>query len=745
MTSEFMLSAAIFQGITGAVLLQQSRYSKDWGLLWLALALVSGAIVNGINIALGFDFITRSDKPFFYLAIEFIFGFFSLSSLLVGVILYSSGHLSRPLLTNVGIAIVLAVFTVAATLSGVTFFGDMVAGWVFLLAAAIALRAHVRDKTLGFHWLGLTLLIYPLVVFSYLYSAGSSTQARPVAAITYAVIGVMLLAITLTRRHQALLQAIQREREQQQQLVTLSDNLPGALYRCMYDDALSVRFISAHIERISGYSQQELLQQPAHCLQRLVDDEHRDYLFTTRRLAAESGMTWQLEYSLVHKDGTVRWLWERGQATRDSAGKPCYLDGIIFDITDERRAKRERERLANLVRNSTDAMFVIENGIIVDTNQAATDMFTLSRSDCLGLRYLDLCAEFPHQTASTEALLQTYLDQAHVDGSVRFDWLQRRSNGELFEAEVTLSHIPDSDTQAWVAVVRDISKERERAREIERLNVSLEQRVQARTEDLTKALADLRKTQEDLVQSEKLAALGALVAGVSHELNTPIGSALTMTTHILDLSTDLEKSLQDGITKGRLFKFIDDIRASSDISVKCLAKSAELIRSFKQVAVDQTSHQRRHFDLAELLHEVEVMLQPSLKRAGVELHVTPPDVCRFDSYPGALSQVLINLVTNALSHAFDNAPAAKIQVYVKALGAMQVTLVVEDNGTGIASDIQGKIFDPFFTTKLGQGGSGLGLHICYNLVTGALGGRIYLDTHVSTGACFCIELPLTAP
>ena len=176
-----------------------------------------------------------------------------------------------------------------------------------------------------------------------------------------------------------------------------------------------------------------------------------------------------------------------------------------------------------------------------------------------------------------------------------------------------------------------------------------------------------------------------------------------------------------------------------------LQRAAELIGSFKQIAVDQSSYQRRGFELAEVVQEIAVALRPTLRRGGVTLVDDTPPGLRMDSFPGPLGQVLINLVNNAVVHAFEGGAGGRVLIGAEALGGDRVGLWVEDDGRGIAPEHLRQIFDPFFTTQLGQGGSGLGLHIVYTLVTGLLGGRISVQSAPGRGTRFHIELPCRAP
>lgn len=279
----------------------------------------------------------------------------------------------------------------------------------------------------------------------------------------------------------------------------------------------------------------------------------------------------------------------------------------------------------------------------------------------------------------------------------------------------------------------------------------LEKRVDKRTlelrvtnEALQGTLDRLQQTQVHLIQSEKLAALGSLVAGVAHELNTPIGNGLTVATAMCESCETVKRDLANGLTRSSLEKFLREMDEGSQLVWRNLEKSAELVSSFKQVAMDRTSAQRRKFDLLSILQETRLTLSPAFKRTPYVVEIQVPENIGLDSYPGPLGQVVTNLLNNALVHAFDGRETGCVIMRAEQQQDV-VELVIEDNGGGIQEEHQRKIFDPFFTTKLGAGGNGLGLHIVHNIVTGILGGEIRLWSQVGKGTRFVLTLPLCAP
>ncbi|CAM5786249.1 PAS domain-containing sensor histidine kinase [Castellaniella caeni] len=279
---------------------------------------------------------------------------------------------------------------------------------------------------------------------------------------------------------------------------------------------------------------------------------------------------------------------------------------------------------------------------------------------------------------------------------------------------------------------------------LQSLNASLEQRVQERTARLSTALSRLRHAQDELLQSEKLASLGALVAGVAHELNTPIGNAVTVASTLTQAHRDFRDQVARGLTRGALQHYLADVEEGGQIIERNLSRAAELIGGFKQLAVDQTSYQRRRFELHGVVREIILAMRPALRKTHCQVVDAVPEGLPLDSFPGPLGQVLMNLINNALVHAFEGQADKVITVTARAVGPAWLSVSVADNGCGMAPEIQKKIFDPFYTTRLGQGGSGLGLHIVYTLVTGLLGGRIEVQSAPAQGSCFTVLLPVYA-
>lgn len=258
---------------------------------------------------------------------------------------------------------------------------------------------------------------------------------------------------------------------------------------------------------------------------------------------------------------------------------------------------------------------------------------------------------------------------------------------------------------------------------------------------LNTALTQLQQAQGELVRQEKLASLGGLVAGVAHEINTPLGICVTATSHLVEELRLTREELANGeMTEDSLGNFFDIVDQSLRIMTTNTQRAAALVRSFKQVAVDQSSGDIRSFNLRNYLNEVLLSLQPKLKGRPVKVEVDCPHDLVLDSYPGAVSQIVTNMVVNSLVHGFEREQAGNIAIHA-ALDGEMVSFTYADDGAGMDKESLDKLFDPFFTTKRGSGGSGLGAHILFNLVTGALGGTVHVESATGQGLRYELRFP----
>jgi signal transduction histidine kinase len=289
----------------------------------------------------------------------------------------------------------------------------------------------------------------------------------------------------------------------------------------------------------------------------------------------------------------------------------------------------------------------------------------------------------------------------------------------------------DSAVYGWIGTHIDIS-ERKRG----------EQELRSARDAAESALSNLRETQNSLIEAEKLAALGRLVAGAAHEINNPLGTSLTVASSLVRKTAVIVDELARGTLKrSTLNDFLNVSREASSQLVANLNRAANLIQSFKQVATDQNYSNQRVFDLGDLTEQIVMSLRPCLEKKNLALTVDCQPDLTMNSYPDPYGQVLTNLFLNSVAHAFPDGLEGLIDTKVQAAGHDGVETVFSDNGCGMSLDVRRKAFDPFFTTRRDQGSTGLGLHIVHNVVTNCLGGRVSLDSEPGEGT----RIQLVAP
>lgn len=330
-------------------------------------------------------------------------------------------------------------------------------------------------------------------------------------------------------------------------------------------------------------------------------------------------------------------------------------------------------------------------------------------------------------------------------------WVQVLNKGSVLEMELSLRGkdgeyrpfltrvVPLRDAATtiygWIGTHIDISGRKRR-----------EQEVRDAKDAAEAALKTLRETQTSLIEAEKLAALGRLVAGVAHEINNPVGICLTVASTLENKSALFAAEVARGdLKRSSLNDFIEASRDGSAQLVANLNRVAGLIQSFKQVAADRISSDRRAFDLGELTEQILTSLRPSLRKHNIALNVECPPNLLINSYPGPYGQVLTSLFLNSVAHAFQGREDGNIDIKVRASGEDNVEILFFDDGCGMDPDIRRQAFDPFYTTRRNLGSVGLGLHIVHNIVTNRLGGRLSLDSSSGAGTKFQIILPRIAP
>ena len=436
-----------------------------------------------------------------------------------------------------------------------------------------------------------------------------------------------------------------------------------------------------------------------------------------------------------------------GMPTPDGGMVSTYLD-ISERKAHEKALRLEREHLSNILKGTNAGSWEVNlqtGQVQVNDRWAELTGHTLEELSPFTLATLPSLFH-PEDLVKAQGILVQHLkDKApyyrfehrlrHKDGH----WVWVAAHGQVS------SRTPDGRAEWMAGTHMDIAERKEAEQRVQELNETLEERVAERSAQLNAAMQTLHQSQEALARNAAKATLGTLVASVTHELATPLGNSLITASTCTDLAKRMQTNMQEGqLKRSDLVTFLQEIREGGDLIERNLHRAVELVKNFKQVAADQASEQRRHFDLVSVVAEVLDTLSPSLKRFAHRVQVDISTDIVLDSFPGALGQVLINLVNNAYMHAFEGRTDGRVYIAANLEGQC-VSLSVSDNGIGMSQTLLAQLFQPFFSTKIGRGGTGLGMTIVENLVKKTLGGSLAVESTQGAGTTFRIRLPLVAP
>jgi PAS domain S-box-containing protein len=445
------------------------------------------------------------------------------------------------------------------------------------------------------------------------------------------------------------------------------------------------------------------------------------------------------------KDGTEFPL-ELAVGEMDFDGGRIFV-GTLRDITKQKHAQQQLTRLGRILDRSFNEIYVFDAETLkyIQVSEGARENTGYTIEEFHNLTPVDI------KPALSEEVFRDLLApllSGERDHAV-FETIHRRKDRSTYPVDIRLQLSSGETPRVFVAIIQDITDRKHAEYTLRCANEDLEDRVTERTAELNEtnqslqqALETLKQTQTQLIQSEKMASLGELVAGVAHEINTPIGIGVTAASHLSEIADNLQRAYDaEEMTRDAFEYFITGQKQAVGIVLNNLRRASDLIKSFKQVAVDQSSQDRRTIRLGEYIDEVLLSLHPQLKKTRHKVTLECNAAVEIDTYPGAISQIVTNLVMNSLTHAYIDGEEGHIRINI-VNGSDRVVLTYSDDGRGIVPENLSRIFDPFFTTKRGTGGSGLGLNIVYNLVTQTLGGSIHCASEPGYGARFEIELPL---
>lgn len=438
-------------------------------------------------------------------------------------------------------------------------------------------------------------------------------------------------------------------------------------------------------------------------------------------------------YRARRKDGDWAWLEDQATAIRDGDGTAIRLTGTISDVTERVQATEDLARERNILQITLDN---VDQGVLMVDRDLRLVLYNRRAAELLNVP-----TEFLESRPSYPEIVDLQHDRGEFaegdDPDLHYHrvvecsfaastFKRRRPNASVVEVRSN-----PLNEGGFVRTFTDITVEARSAEEVFNAMQQLEQ-----------AYAELKETQASLVQAEKMASLALLVAGVAHEINTPVGIAYGCATHLSARTRTLVEAFEGGrMKRSDLTLYVAAASEAARLIEQNLTRAADLIQSFKRVAVDQTSQDQRPFDLATTLSETVTSLGPQLRPHGHAVAIDCPDGIGMNSFPGALSQVITNLIMNAVTHAYGERTGGRMTLAVQELADDEVEIRFTDDGRGIPPAVLPRIFEPFFTTRRGSGGSGLGLHIVFNLVTQSLGGRITVDSTPGVGTSFAMRFP----
>ncbi|MBC2713845.1 MAG: AAA family ATPase [Desulfobacteraceae bacterium] len=401
--------------------------------------------------------------------------------------------------------------------------------------------------------------------------------------------------------------------------------------------------------------------------------------------------------------------------------------------------KDTEQRISHLLKTANEGVLSIDlNAVITDVNPEMCRILGRKRDTVIGMNYYDFL-----DIQGTE-MVKGQLKLRLQGKKGAYDIVFTRPEGSRVDCLVKAAPLFDKSNKiiGSFAMVTDITERKRAEAELMTLNRELEQRVGKRTAELEESLETLKKAQDHLIQSEKMAALGGLVAGVTHEISTPIGIGVTANSFLEEKLATLNKLYQSQSLSAEDFeKNLKDAMEASATIKSNLKRAVELVGSFKEIAVDQSSEEKRRFNVKNYLDEVMMSLQPKFKRTRHEIITLCPEDLEINSYPGVFSQIITNLIVNSLTHAFENIEAGEMEIRVTVKND-HLVVGYQDNGCGMPPEAAAKIFDPFFTTRRSSGGSGLGMYIVYNIVTQTLGGQIECVSRQNEGMNITIQIPM---
>lgn len=415
------------------------------------------------------------------------------------------------------------------------------------------------------------------------------------------------------------------------------------------------------------------------------------------------------------------------------------LNQAVIELNDS------KEEYISLLNITTAPILAIEpDGTIMLVNQAALTLFEFEQESLVGNLFYE-------QVKQNNYFNRDVVDEFFKDSKQRLFTFDSepitgvKKGAEEFYMHLCIGRQVNVKTPHLIVSIIDVTERILSEQKLIRYQNQLEERVRNRTHELQNSLDELTQTQGQLIEAEKMAALGGLVAGVAHEINTPVGIGITCTSQLSELTEDFETKYQQGmLSKAAIEKYIEKVKRCVQINELNLTRAAELITSFKEISVDQSTEEIRSFDLKQYIEDILLSVNVKFKKTQHQVRLHCDNAVLIHSVPGIFSQILTNFLMNSLIHGFEKKEQGNIDIYIDELED-KIQLIYTDDGCGISSQQLVKIYDPFYTTKRSSGSTGLGMHIVYNLVSQRLAGSITCSSEEGKGVRFELKLPRKMP
>lgn len=406
-----------------------------------------------------------------------------------------------------------------------------------------------------------------------------------------------------------------------------------------------------------------------------------------------------------------------------------------------RHLRQSKHKLDVHIKNTPLGVIELNKELkVVDWNKASENLFGYSREEALGHKMSDIIVA-DNMRSRIDSKLMELMSQDKGARNINEN-LNKKRDSITCEWYNTPLWDEYGEVIGVAALVLDITQRIQMESEISNINRELEVKVQERTAELEKSLSIIKETQAQLIENEKLSALGGLVAGVAHEINNPIGVTLTAASFLEESTSHiLQKVNNNALKKSDFTRYIEQAGQSTRSIILGINRASDIIQSFKSIAVDQLAEEKRKFNLHQILNDILTSLHHKIKKTKHTVSLNCPKNLEIISYPGVLSQIFTNFIINSLLHGFEDVETGHIQIDISCQDNL-LTIDYTDNGHGMSQETLDKVYDPFYTTKRGEGGSGLGMHIVYNQVTKTLNGQIVTRSKEGEGVHFRITFPL---